>query len=100
MIIAKPWFCTKLKIFHPRYHDNVVLIAQYKMLHASPVVIIEFVRSKSLKGQRFCATRETILHCPLESNGKIACYAVPMDKLESWDTAAEVRDLATNVFED
>lgn len=100
MIIHKPHLLTRLQIWSPRYHDGVVLISQFKTHHASPVILVEFTKAKSLKGQRFCIKRETVEHCPVETNGKIECYAVPMDLLEGWETAQEVRDLANSLFED
>jgi hypothetical protein len=105
MIINKPHLCTKLEIWAPRYssaytdtNERVVLLAQYKMYHASPVVIVKFTRAKHLDGQRFCVKKEDVLRCPLDTNGKIACYAVPMSMFESWESAAEVHDLAMAAF--
>lgn len=100
MILKSPHLCTKLEIWSPRYHDSVVLLSQNKVHHASSVILIEFTKAKSLLGQRFCVTRDTVQSCPLETNGKIKCYAVPMDKLESWETAQEVADIANKIFPD
>lgn len=106
MTINKPHLCTRLPIWAPRYssvytdtEERVALLAQYKVAQASPVIIIEFTKAKHLAGQRFCITREVAMRYPLDSNGKIPCYAVPMSAFEAWDTAAELHDLAMAVFE-
>lgn len=106
MTIHKPHLCTKLDIWFPRYSDaytdtneRVALLAQYKVLNASPVIIVNFSKAKHLAGQRFCIKREDVQRCKIDSNGKIPCYAVPMSSFESWDSAAELHDLAMAVFE-
>lgn len=99
MIIHKLHLVTKIPIWYPRYHDNVVLISQYKVHHASSVIIIEFTKAKHLQGQRFCVTRDVAEHCPIETNGKINCYAIPMGKLEGWETAQEVATVARGLWD-
>lgn len=106
MIIHKPHLCTKMDIWAPRYSDaytatdeRVALLAQYKVHHASPVIIVTFTKAKHLAGQRYAITRDAVQKCPIDSNGKIPCYAVPMSKFEYWESAAEVRDLAMSAFE-
>jgi hypothetical protein len=106
MIISKPHFCTKLDIWFPRYSDaytdtneRVALLAQYKIAQSSPVIIVTFTKAKHLAGQRFCVRKSDVLRCPIDSNGKIPCYAVPMSMFESWETAQELQDLAMSVFE-
>lgn len=49
---------------------------------------------KSYKPKR----RQDVEHCPLGSNGKAPVFKVPFDKLESYDTPAEVREIALSVF--
>lgn len=105
MIINKPHLCTKLDIWAPRYSDaytatdeRVALLAQYKVAQSSPVIIVDFTKAKHLKGQRFCITREAVQRYPLDSNGKIPCYAVPMSAFEGWETSAEVTAIAEALF--
>ena len=69
-----------ISIWQPRYKDNVVLIATYKVVRG--INEIEFTKAKHLAGMKFVCDSDTIRNCPIESNGKIECYAVPMDKLE------------------
>lgn len=107
MTINKPHLLTTIDIWSPRYSDKysdegqwMVLVADYKLQQASPVVLISFTKAKHLKGQRFCITREKALSCVLDTNGKIACRAIPFDSLESWETAEEVRDVALSIWQD
>lgn len=106
MIINKPHFCTKLDIWAPRYSDahtdlseRVALLAQYKVAQSSPVIIVNFTKAKHLAGQRFCIKKEDVLRCPVDSNGKIPCYAVPMSAFESWETGQEVNEIAMSIFD-
>lgn len=105
MIINKPHLCTRLDIWAPRYSDaytatdeRVALLAQYKVAQSSPVIIVDFTKAKHLKGQRFCITKEDVLRCPIDTNGKIPCYAVRMSQFESWETGAEVNEIAQSLF--
>lgn len=106
MIINKPHFCTKLDIWFPRYSDaytdtneRVALLAQYKIAQSSPLIIVNFTKAKHLLGQRFCIRKQDVQHYPIDSNGKIPCYAVPMSAFEPWESAQEVRELAEAAFE-
>lgn len=107
MIINRPHLLTKLEIWAPRYSDvykggteRVALLACYKVDNASPVLLVEFTKAKHLKGQRFCIKRSDAKSYPIDSNGKLACYAVPMSAFEGWDTVQEVKAIAFNLFED
>lgn len=107
MTINQPHLCTKLEIWMPRYSDaytdtneRVALLAQYKVAQSSPVIIVNFTKAKHLAGQRFCIRKSDVQRCPVDSNGKIACYAVPMSKFEPWQTSQEVADLAKAAFDD
>lgn len=97
MLITKPHLTTRLNFWSPRYSSKyneagewIVLIAKYKVHHASPDIIIEFTKAKHLMGQRFAIERNKAEKYPLETNGKIECYAIPMSALEVYDTPAEV----------
>lgn len=92
MIISKPHLCTRIEIWSPRYKDKqgpltepVVLIAKYKVHHASSTMIINFTKAKHLIGQHYAITRDKAQSYPEDTNGKIACYAVPLSALESWE---------------
>lgn len=104
MIIAKPHLLTQLDIWFPKYHSESggweVWLGKNKVNHSSGVIIVNFTKAKHLKGQRFCIRRAEVERCPIGTNGRISVYRVPFDKLEGWETATEVRDLAINVFPD
>ena len=98
MIFNKPHVLTRMEIWSPRYKDKhgelaepIVLLACYKVDAASPWIIIEFTKAKHLMGQRYCVQRSVAQSCKRDSNTKIPCYAVPMSKLEHWDTSEEVK---------
>jgi len=69
-----------IEIWHPRYYDNKVLIAKHKV--SSGINRIVFTKANSYKGKVFEVSGSVIASCPLGTNGRIACYIVPMDKLE------------------
>jgi hypothetical protein len=107
MIIHKLHTCTRLDVWWPRYSDQygdtgekVALLACYKVDAGSPVIIVDFTKAKHLKGQRYAIKRSDVVSYPLDSNGKIPCYAVPMSAFDTWETAAEVRDVALSAFDD
>lgn len=107
MIINKIHQCTRLEVWFPRYSDQykdttekVALLAQYKVDQASPVIIVDFTKAKHLKGQRYCIFKQEAMKFPIDSNGKIPCYAVPMSAFETWETGAEARAIAFELFPD
>lgn len=67
-----------IEIWAPRYRDKVVLLAKYKVGALNKVVI---TKSNAYNGE-YQITGETVKKYPLEDNGKISCYAVPVDELE------------------
>lgn len=69
---------SKIDIWQPRWKDRVVLIAKFKV---GALNEITFSKTPSMPGSYFISG-DDIRACPLETNGKIPCYAVPIDKLE------------------
>jgi len=67
-----------ITIWEPRWHDRVVLIAKHKV--SGGLNKIKFTKG-SLAGKVYEAEGSMIRKCPQDSNGKITCYAVPLDKL-------------------
>lgn len=104
MIVKDPHLQTKLEIWSPKYSTKhtdgqwVVLLAKYKVHHASPTILIEFTKAKHLLGQRFAIQRSLVERQPIVDNGRIECYEVPFDLLESWESASEVADKAKSLF--
>ena len=66
-----------ISIIAPRYRDKKVLIAKFKVGTHN---IVKFTKAPSLPDEYYL-TGTTITKYPLESNGKIPCYAVPIDEL-------------------
>jgi hypothetical protein len=69
-----------ITIWNPRWHDRKVLIAKYRVMNGPNV--IRFTKAKSLKDKDYTMPGEQIRTYPLETNGKIPCYAVPLDELQ------------------
>lgn len=66
---------TRIEIWHPRYNDDVALIACHKVKSVNEIV---FTKAKPLAGLSFRITGDEIRQFPKDTNGKISCYAVPM----------------------
>ena len=69
-----------IEIWSPRYHDRRVLIAKYKVCDGNNDIV--FTKAKHLRGKTFRVLGKEVKRCPIETNGVIECYAVPMEKLE------------------
>ena len=78
MSIGKFTVCQKIEIWQPRWHDRKILIAKFKVGTHNEIT---FKKAPSLP-ETYYLSGETIRKYPLESNGKVACYAVPIDELE------------------
>jgi hypothetical protein len=79
MLLSKNISCNQIDIWSPRYNDSKVLIAKYKIgIHNR----IRFTKAKHLAGKEYYINGSEIVKHPLESNTKIACYAVPIDELQ------------------
>lgn len=68
-----------IEIWAPRYKDDVALIAPFKVKDGDNV--IRFTKAKHLAGMEFHIDGDIIRQCPKDDNGKITCFAVPMDLL-------------------
>jgi len=64
----------RIEIWNPRWHDRTVLIAKYKVKDLNDIVFTK----GTLKGRSYQMTGADIVKHPLETNGKITCYAVPL----------------------
>ena len=65
-----------IEIWAPRYKDDTALIACYKVVDGLNRIV--FTQAKHLKDKIFELDSDTIRKCPIESNGRIDCFAVPM----------------------
>lgn len=70
----------KIDIWQPRWKDKVILIAKFKV-GTHNCITFSKTKTESLQGEWYLSG-ETIKSYPLETNGTIPCYAVPIDMLE------------------
>ena len=70
-----------IDIWQPRWHDRTVLIAKHKVGEEN---VIRFLKAKSLPGI-YRVSGSVVRGYPTRSNGKIACYEVPLRELERID---------------
>lgn len=68
----------KIQIWAPRYKDRAVLIAKHKVGTHNEIT---FSKAKHLP-DTYYLSGETIRSYPLDTNGKLPCYAVPVAELE------------------
>lgn len=72
----------RISIWEPRWKDNVCLIAKYKVPNEKFEIV--FTKTASLSKYVYEADGTWIKNnCTLDTNGKIPCYAVPMEALEN-----------------
>lgn len=97
MLISKRTPINTIEIFTPRYHDRVVLVAKYKVKQHNKIV---FTKAKHLKGKEYYLSQEQAQKYPINSNGRIDCYAVKLDDLDILEYKEDVRDIAKSLFAD
>lgn len=78
MTVGRFTALNELSIWQPRWKDRRVLLAKFKVGTHNKVV---FTKAPSLPGEYYISG-EKVRTFPLETNGKISCYAVPLDELE------------------
>lgn len=66
-------------IWEPVYSKNAVLLACHRVGTHNKVT---FSRSKSMGTEPYYVDGKTVRKCRKESNGRLMCYIVPLDKLE------------------
>lgn len=71
----------KIDIWQPRWKDRIVLVAKHKIGTHNEIT---FSKAESLKGNWYISG-EKARSFPLDSNGKIPCYAIPLSELEPLD---------------
>lgn len=71
----------RITIWAPRYHDRTVLIDVKKVGEHN---IIEFSKAKSLP-EKYYVSGRVARSSPKTTNGKLQCYAIPLDYLELYE---------------
>lgn len=66
-----------IEIWQPRWKDRRVLIAKYKV--RGDYVSIRFTKAPSIRKDVFKLPSDEIRKFPVESNGTIDCYSVPLE---------------------
>lgn len=95
MLISKNTPLNLIDIWTPRYKDRVVLIASYKVKEHNKII---FTKAKHLQDKEFYMSGSKIRQYPIDTNGKVQCYAVPLDDLEPLEYKEDVADLAKSLF--
>lgn len=67
-----------IEIWQPRWHDKVVLIAKSKVRDQNTIV---FTKTPAMKGE-YHLSGEIIKSYPLDTNGRIPCYAVSLKEFK------------------
>lgn len=78
MILSRTTPFQVIEIWQPRWKDRVVLIAKYKVGTHNEII---FTKTPSLEGSFYISGANATKY-PVETNGKLACYAIPLDDLE------------------
>lgn len=96
MLISKYSPINLIDIWSPRYKDRKVLIASYKVKEMNKII---FTKAKHLEGREYCMSGAKIRSYPIDTNGKVQVYAVPLDDLEVLEYKEDVAKQATNMFD-
>lgn len=78
MILERTTPAQKIVIWQPRYKDRTVMLAVYKVGTHNEIT---FTKAPSLPGSYYISGEEARKY-PVQSNGKLSCYCVPLDALE------------------
>ena len=78
MILDRLTPTVKFEIKAPRWKDRTVLLAKYKVGTHNCIV---FTEAKNMQGEYYVSGAETVKY-PINSNGKLDCYCVPVNALE------------------
>lgn len=70
---------TLIEIAEPRYHDMVALVGAFKVKDPNELYTVTFTKG-FYKGRKYQMRGKKIIEYPLQTNGTIDCYAVPLAK--------------------
>lgn len=71
-----------IEIWQPRYKDGIVLVAKYKVGVNNRII---FTKAKHLEGKVYKMAGAKLEKYPIETNGRIPCYAVPLEDFDVED---------------
>lgn len=95
MLVSRYTPLNVIDIWTPRYHDRKVLIAVYKVKENNKIV---FSKAKHLADKVYYMSGRQIRSYPVDTNGKVQCYAVPLDELEPLEYKEDVAEVAKGLF--
>lgn len=95
MLVSKYTPLNLIDIWTPRYKDRKVLIASYKVKELNKII---FTKAKHLAGHEYIMSGAKIRSYPIDTNGKVQCYAVPLDDLEPLEYKEDVAKQAIELF--
>jgi hypothetical protein len=96
MLISKLTPINLIDIWTPRYKDRVVLIATYKVKENNKII---FTKAKHLADKEYFMKGSKVRTYPLDTNGTVSCYAVPLDDLEPLEYKEDVAKQAADMFD-
>ena len=96
MLVNKKTPLNLIDIWLPKYKDRTVLVATYKVKEHNKII---FTRAKHLTGKEYYLNRVQAVKYPVVNNGKIACYAIPLDDLEPLEYKEDVAEIAKSLFD-
>lgn len=95
MLVSKYSPINLIDIWSPRYRDRKVLIASYKVKEMNKII---FSKAKHLAGREYFMKGAKIRSYPIDTNGKVQCYAVDLDDLEPLEYKEDVAKQAVEIF--
>lgn len=72
------------EIWRPRYHDRKVLLAKFRVGTHNKIV---FTKAPHMGTDPYYISGDKVQKFGIESNGKIECYAIPINELEPLEVA-------------
>lgn len=78
MILSRLTPCQTIDIWQPRWKDRTVLIAKFKVGEHNEIT---FSKTPSMPKKYYISGAKCRTY-PINTNGKLDCYVVPIDDLE------------------
>lgn len=78
------------EVWHPRYHDQKVLLAAHRVGEHNKVV---FTKSQSMGTNPYYVSGREVKKYPRESNGSIMCYAVDIAALKPLELVSDLKEV-------
>lgn len=86
-----------IEIWSPKFSTDEVLIAVKRVKKHNRII---FTKTKHLAGRVYYISGQVAREYPIQSNGSISCYCIPMNKLELISKPITKQEALTGVSED